>query len=117
MTIALGWICLFCFLALVIKYPLRKLGLAKANAFMMKLHEVASGTLFLAGLLHMILALVKKRKNVLLIVSGSVLFAILFIIVAACHMTKDYEVKMKWHRILSLLAVLALAAHMILFFI
>ncbi len=117
MTIALGYTALACFLVLVVKYPLRKLGLAKANAFMMKLHEIASGTLFLAGILHMITALVKKRKHVLLIVSGAVLFAILFIIVEACHMTKDYEVKMKWHRILSLLAVLALAAHIIFFFI
>lgn len=39
--------------ALLVKYPLRKLGMHKANAALMQAHEAASGAYFLAALLHM----------------------------------------------------------------
>ena len=39
--------------ALLVKYPLRKLGMHKANAALMQTHEAASGAYFLAALLHM----------------------------------------------------------------
>ena len=50
----LGFVSLICFLALVVKYPLRKLKFYRANAFMMKLHEAASLGVFLAGAVQMI---------------------------------------------------------------
>ena len=116
MLLATGYITLAFFAMTAIKYPLRKLGMKKLNALMMKLHEFASGSVFLVGILHMLMAF-KKKKNPILLISGCLVFGILFVLVAACHMTKDFEVKMKWHRRLTLGALIAVAAHMLLFFL
>ena len=42
-----------CFVPLVVKYPLRKLNMHKANAYLMKLHEGASAGFLLFGAVHM----------------------------------------------------------------
>lgn len=116
MLLASGYAALAFFILSAIKYPLRKLGLNKANALMMKLHEAASGGVFLFGTIHMIMAFVKKKALPLLL-SGLAVYLILFVLVAACHMTKDFKVKMKWHRILSLGTVIAIALHMVIYFV
>ena len=57
MTYVTGYITLTCFVLLAAKYPLRKLGAHRTNAFLMRLHEAASAVFMLAGLLHMLLVL------------------------------------------------------------
>ncbi len=107
-----GIAALVCFILLVIKYPLRKLRLFSLNAFLMKLHEAASGIFFLAAIAHMItgFSLIKTSPAVL-IVSGFAAFVISIVLIAACHMTKDEKKKMYWHRWYSLMTTAAVIVH------
>ena len=113
MTI-LGIISLVCFLALVIKYPLRKLGFNKANAAMMKLHELASFGVFACGIAQIIIGIRKYGKSRPTgVITGCIAYAIDVIIIAACHMTKNPQKKMRDHRHLSLGAAAASLIHII----
>ena len=98
-------------LALLIKYPLRKLGLHKLNAFFMKLHEAASGLFFVSAAAHMISGLRTVRRNPFAALTGLISFVVSIILIAACHITKDTRKKMLWHRIYSLILTLSVAAH------
>ena len=110
--IVLGFLSAFFFLLLVIKYPLRKLGFNKANAFMMKLHEAASLGVFVTGIVQIVVGLKRYTKDKLLsVVTGMLVYLIDFAIIAACHMTKDVKRKMHDHRLLSLASCAALAGH------
>lgn len=112
MKLVTGYICLVCFVLLAVKYPLRKLGLHKLNAALMKIHEAASGLLFLAAIVHIILVFhVALSNGSALPIFGALSFALLIWLVAACHMMKDVKKRMSWHRWLSLVSCLAIAAH------
>ena len=110
--IILGIICLVCFAGLVVKYPLRKLGMEKANAFMMKLHEAVSSGLFLGGIAKIVIG-VKKHliRYPLAFFSGIAAFLADTVIITACHVTKDREKKMRDHRLLSLIATVLTVVH------
>lgn len=112
MRIFTGIIALVCFLLLSVKYPLRKLGLHRPNAALMKCHEHASAGLLLAGLIHLILGIGRiKVQGALLVLSGIGVFVMSIVIIAACHMMKDPGQKMRWHRALSLVTALLTVLH------
>ena len=105
---------LACLILLVSNYPLRKLRLFSLNAFLMKLHEAASGIFFLAAIAHMITGFsLIKTSPAALIVSGFAAFIISIVLIAACHMTKDVKKKMYWHRWYSLLMTAAIVVHVV----
>lgn len=112
--IVTGIAALVCFVLLVIKYPLRKLRFFRLNAFLMKLHEAASGIYFLAAIAHMITGFSLIKANpAALIVSGFAAFIISVVLIAACHMTKDAKKKMYWHRWYSLFMTAAVVVHVL----
>ncbi len=98
--------------ALTVKYPLRRLGMHRANAAMMKLHEPASGAYFLAALAHMATGSGCSRLKAL---SGAAAFATSVVLIADCHMAKDQTAKMQRHRaysaVLTAFAAIHSAAH------
>jgi len=106
-----GAAALACFVPLGIKYPLRKLGMDKVNAYMMKLHEGASAGFFLLGAVHAVPALLQKSGSTALKISGGAALALTFWLITACHLAKDAEEKMSWHRRYSLLLTLLLGCH------
>ena len=107
--VAAGIAALISLLALLVKYPLRKLGMHKLNAFFMKLHEAS--LFFVAAVAHMISGLREARKNPIAALTGLAAFVISTVLIAACHMTKDAQKKMRWHRIYSLFLTLTVAGH------
>ena len=112
MSLLFGYLTLACFILLAVKYPLRIAGAHKANAFLMKLHEAASGIYFLAAIAHMITGFsLIKTSTAALIVSGFAAFIISVVLIAACYMTKDVKKKMYWHRWYSLLMTTAVVVH------
>ncbi len=118
MRLVTGYICLACFVLLAVKYPLRKLGLHKLNTALMKIHEHASGLLFIAAIAHIILIFpAALSKGFALPVLGGGSFALLFWLVAACHTMKDVKKRMSWHRWLSLASCLAIAAHVVVYWV
>ena len=78
--------------ALLVKYPLRKLGMHKANAALMQAHEAASGAYFLAALLHMATS---PKTSGCKAASGAAAFAVSVVLIADCHMAKDQTSKMQ----------------------
>ena len=83
----------------------------KLDAFFMKLHEAASSLFFVAAVAHMISGLREARKNPIAALTGLAAFVISTVLIAACHMTKDAQKKMRWHRIYSLFLTLTVAGH------
>ncbi len=100
-----------CYGLLVVKYPLRELGMNKLNAQMMKLHEPASGAFFILGTVHGAIALLGKKKLGAAAISGATFYLLCTALIAACHMTKDPKKKMRDHRLYSLASSLALTSH------
>lgn len=94
--------------ALLVKYPLRKLGMHKANAALMQAHEAASGAYFLAALLHMATS---PKTSGCKAASGAAAFAVSVVVIADCHMAKDQTSKMQRHRIYSAALAAAAALH------
>ena len=94
--------------ALLIKYPLRKLGFNKANAVMMQAHEAASGTYFLASLVHMATGKTASRFKTF---SGAAAFATSVVLIADCHIAKDQKKKMQRHRAYSAVLTACTAMH------
>ena len=94
--------------ALLVKYPLRKLGMHKINAAMMQAHEAASGVYFLAALLHMATAPKGCRCKK---ITGAAAFAISTVLIADCHMAKDQAAKMQRHRFYSAALTAAVISH------
>ena len=83
--VAAGIAALISLLALLVKYPLRKLGMHSG--------------------------LREARKNPIAALTGLAAFVISTVLIAACHMTKDAQKKMRWHRIYSLFLTLTVAGH------
>lgn len=112
MLFVTGYICVGSFVLLAVKYILRNLGLRRANAFLMRLHEAYSAALLLSGTVHLVCALIHAGEHsLLLLLSGGAAFLLVFVIIAACHMTKDKVKRMKAHRWLSLAAAVCIAVH------
>lgn len=110
-----GIIALVSFVLLVVKYPLRNLHLFKINAFLMKLHEAASGLFFLAAIVHMITGFsLISANSAALTIAGFAAFIISVVLITACHLTKDMKKKMYWHRWYSLLMTAAVIVHIVL---
>ena len=100
------------FCGLAVKYPLRKMKMHKLNAELMKAHEPISGVFFLAASAHLAAGLMKAKKTApAVVISGAAAYAVSFVLIAACHMTKDAQKKMRWHRIYSLFLTLTAAGH------
>lgn len=95
--------------ALLVKYPLRKLGMHKANAALMQAHEAASGAYFLAALLHNMAT--SPKTSGCKAASGAAAFAVSVVLIADCHMAKDQTSKMQRHRIYSAALAAGAALH------
>ncbi len=93
--------------ALLVKYPVRRLGLSRADAGLMKAHEAASGIFFAAASAHMLMGLRGPRRAV---VTGTAAYLTAAALIADCHMTHDGN-KMDRHRLYSLLLAVFTAAH------
>ncbi len=107
---AAGIIALVSLLALLVKYPLRRLGLHKLNAFFMRLHEAASGLFFVSAIAHMFAERRSFKRAPFSALLGLASFVISVVLIADCHMAKD-AAKMRRHRIYSLLLTLTAACH------
>lgn len=106
-----GAAAVLCFFPLAVKYPLRKLGLDKANAYLMKLHEAASAGFWLFGIIHMTAELLTHKCNAFARISGFFSLGLSTWLIADCHIAKNHEKKMKRHRIYSLALTFSLILH------
>ncbi len=115
MGIITGFLCLFCFAALTAKALTRKLNLYNADLIFMKLHKPASG-LLLAGCIVHILSVwtVFKMRNIFVMITGLFIFAAYILLIIFCHRKRQTaEYRLRWHRILTVVMLLFISAHII----
>ena len=127
-----GYICLFCFCILLAKALTRKLGMQKADRLFMKLHKPASGILLIACTVHMILVFpVLKMRNPAVIVTGICAVVTYLLLIIFCHnsgfrilsknlkknVSEPAAYKLRLHRVLSLIMLVCIAAHIIFYYI
>lgn len=118
MLLLCGYLTPACIILLAAKYPLRIAGTHMANAFLMKLHEAASGGFLLFALIHVFFAFkTLAMHGVWLPITGVAALVTGLVLIYACHKTRDVKKKMHWHRWYSLALLVFIALHMALYLI
>lgn len=117
MGIVLGFLLLFCFCILSMKFFSRKLKLKKADMVLMKLHKPISAIFLVICFLHIVLVLsVFKTRNPFVYVTGSIAVIFSILIILLCHfIKKDKKRRFLCHRLLSAALLLAIIGHVIIF--
>lgn len=118
MGIATGFLCIICFVLLAAKALTRKWRLEKMDKFLMRLHKPVSVLLLVYCILHMIFVLpVIQNRSVFVLISGVVAFILILMLIILCHVIKNKKLRIRWHRVLTVLIVIGLAGHMIFYYI
>lgn len=118
MGLILGYLCLICFVLLLLKTIARKCHLEKLNQGLMKIHKYVAFGMLLLTVLHLIFVWqVLKTRAFIVNASGVVVAIIFFAIVIACHRMRATKRRHKWHFLLSWLAFFVLVVHIVTYFI
>lgn len=118
MRIVLGFFSLGCFLLLSAKALTKRLKLDKLDKWLMKAHKMFSGLLFILCLLHIVFVFpVLQNRDVFVVVSGVAAVIFMILLIALCHMIKDAQTKMRWHRILDIAMLLCLFGHVVFYYV
>ena len=116
MGIFLGFLCLLSFGILAAKAVTKRLHIDKTDRLFMRAHKPVSALCFILCLLHMIFVLpVWKGRSLFVLGSGFLSAAVIFLLIILCHTIKDGKKKMRWHRGLTLLALLCVICHMVVY--
>lgn len=117
MGIVTGILSLLCFVLLSVKALTKRLHLEKTDKWLMKVHKMFSGLLFILCLLHIALVFpVLQNRDILVTVSGLAAVTFMILLIALCHMIKDVQKKMRWHRILDIAMLLCLIGHVVFYY-
>lgn len=112
MGILSGYLCLLCFLCLIIKAATRKWKWKKADEFLMRLHKLLSSAFFFLCLWHILTVWHVLKMRVLLVpVTGAAVVFFAFLLIILCHCIKQRNTKIKWHRILSGIILICILCH------
>lgn len=118
MGIVMGYICLICFILFAGKYVARKRNCAKVNSFFLKLHKPLSCIFLLACIIHLILVFpVLKGRDILVTVSGMLCLGLILLLIILCHVIKGKKQKMFWHRMLTIVLLIMIVLHVIVYMI
>lgn len=112
MGIFFGILCVICFCLLSAKAVTARLHLKNIDQILMKLHKPVSAFLIIASFIHIICVVpLLKNRNVLVAVSGIVNVAFMVLLIYLCHMIKDKNKKMLWHRIMTIFMAIGIIGH------
>ncbi len=115
MGIILGYLCVICFILLAVKAITHRCHLTKIDRALMKIHKPVSAAMLLLSLVHLIAVIpVLKNRAWFVNVSGII---IIVLILALCHMIKKREKRMQWHRIMTVILLIGIAVHMVVYFV
>lgn len=118
MGIVMGYICLICYILLAGKYVARKTERQRVNAFFLKLHKPVSCIFLLACIIHLILVLpVLKGRDMLVTVSGMFCLGMILLLIILCHVIKEKKQKMFWHRLLTVVLLVMIVFHVVVYMI
>lgn len=118
MGIVMGYICLICYILLAGKYVARKTERQRVNAFFLKLHKPVSCIFLLTCIIHLILVLpVLKGRDMLVTVSGMFCLGMILLLIILCHVIKEKKQKMFWHRLLTVVLLVMIVFHVVVYMI
>lgn len=118
MGIVTGYICLFLMLLLLTKYVTKRCHLIRINAFLMKIHKYAACGFLVVGILHMILVIkVIDTRDSIVMISGIAVLVTGMVLISVCHLMKNREKEIKFHRFFSLTIVVMMIIHIVSYFI
>lgn len=113
MGIFFGILCVICFCLLSAKAVTARLHLKNMDQIMMKLHKPVSAFLIIACFIHIFCVVpLLKNRNVLVTVSGIANAGFMVLLIYLCHVIKDKNKKILWHRIMTILMVIGIIGHL-----
>ncbi len=112
MGIFFGILCVISFCLLSAKAVTARLHLKNMDQILMKLHKPASTFLIIACFIHIICVVpLLKNRNVLVAVSGIANVVFMFLLIYLCHVIKDKNKNLLWHRIMTILMAIGIIVH------
>ena len=117
MGIVFGYLSLICFCMLVAKWIARRCNLIKFDKVLMRIHRPVSLLLIVFCILHISFCIpVLRNRNILVNVSGVVAVVFMIVLIFSCHVLKQKDRRMKWHRILTILMAVCIVWHVVVYF-
>lgn len=118
MGILTGYISFVCFILLAAKYVARKTKNYKVDHFLKGLHKPVSCIFFISSVLHLFLVLpVLKGRSLPVTVSGSISIVFAILLVLLCHIIKNGQKKMFWHRMMTVVLLAVVILHVITYYV
>lgn len=118
MGIILGYLCVICFVLLAVKAITRHFRLTKIDRILMKIHKPLSALIILLGVAHFIVVIsVMENRAMLVNISGVMIIAAIFVLTYLCHVIKNREKRILWHRIMTVILFIGLMVHIVAYFI
>ena len=117
MGIVLGYLSLICFCMLVAKWIERRCNLIKFDKVLMRIHRPVSLLLIVFCILHISFVIpVLRNRNILVNVSGVLAVVFMIVLIFSCHVLKQKDRRMTWHRILTILMAVCIVWHVLVYF-
>ena len=117
MGIILGYVLLRVYLVLMMKWVARKFNITRVNNILGKLHKPLGVIALILGIVHFIVVIpVMKNRDVLVNFTGVLAFVLMVAIIVSCHVTRNNKVKMKLHRIFTIIAFACIIGHIVTYF-
>lgn len=114
MGIVLGYVTLVCLCILFTKALTRKLHVKRADKILMKIHKPICVVALICCCFHTVLVLpVLKTRSVYIWITGIAAVVVAVLLILFCHMIKEREQRLRWHRILSVMMLGIIICHMI----
>lgn len=83
----------------------------------MRIHRPVSLLLIVFCILHISFVIpVLRNRNVLVNVSGVLAVVFMIVLIFSCHVLKQKDRRMKWHRILTILMTVCIVWHVVVYF-
>lgn len=118
MGIVLGYLSLVCFFVLAAKWIAKKCKLTSLDRFLMRIHKAVSLLLAVFCILHIVFVIpVWANRNLFVNISGIVAVVLMAFLIFLCHILKQKDRRMKWHRILTICMAACLVWHVVIYMI
>lgn len=117
MGIILGYLCAVCFILLAGKAITHRCHFTRLDKALMRLHKPLSAAMLVLSIVHFVMVIpVLQTRSLLVNVSGIAMLVVVFLLIGLCHMIRQREKRMWWHRFLTIVIVILLAGHIVTYF-
>ena len=117
MGIILGYLCAICFILLAGKAITHRCHFTKLDKVLMRLHKPLSAVMLVLSIVHFIVVIpVLQTRSMLVNLSGIAMLVVVILLIGLCHMIKQREKRMWWHRCLTIVIAVLLVGHIVTYF-